>query len=251
MDRVSLERLLARGLSLQAIGRRLGRHESTVAHWVEKYGLEAANRERHLPRGALRKEDLEQLVQSGASIAEIAEAVDRSKATVRHWLTRFGLKTSNGPGRRPTREARAAKDGGLALMTAECPRHGETEFCLDGRGRYRCKRCRSAAVTRRRRKMKAILVQEAGGACRICGYQSNMRALHFHHLEPAYKRLVLYAKGLSCPSKQSVLRRRSPSFCALIAMPRWRTERRPYQPACWRGILRCSTLTIRGSSMAE
>jgi transposase len=197
MDRVSLERFLAQGLSLQAIGRRLGRHESTVAYWVEKHGLQAANRDRRLPRGALRKADLDQLVQGGASIAEIAEAVDRSKATVRHWLTRFGLKTSNRPGRRPTREARAAKDAGLASMTAECPRHGETEFYLDGRGCYRCKRCRSAAVTRRRRKMKAILVREAGGACSICGYQSTMRALHFHHIEPADKRLELNAKGIS------------------------------------------------------
>jgi transposase len=197
MDRASLERILSRGLSLQAIARRLGRHESTVAYWVEKHGLQAANRNRHLARGALRKEDLERLVQSGASIAEIAEAVDRSKATVRHWLTRFGLKTSKRPGRRPTREARAAKAAGLASMTAKCPRHGETEFCLDGRGGYRCKRCRSAAVTRRRRKMKAILVQEAGGACRICGYRSNMRALHFHHVDPADKRLELNAKGIS------------------------------------------------------
>ncbi len=45
--------------------------------------------------------------------------------------------------------------------------------------------------------MKTILVQEAGGACRICGYQSNMRALHFHHVEPAEKRLELNAKGIS------------------------------------------------------
>jgi transposase len=197
MDRDSLEQFLARGLSLQAIGRRLGRHESTVAYWVEKYGLRAANGNRHLARGALRKEELERLVQAGASIAEIAEAVDRSKATVRHWLTRFGLKTGNRPGRRPSNQAMAAKDAGLASIRAKCPRHGETEFCLDGRGRYRCKLCRSAAVTRRRRKVKTILVQEAGGACRICGYQSNMRALHFHHVEPAEKRLELNAKGIS------------------------------------------------------
>ncbi len=45
--------------------------------------------------------------------------------------------------------------------------------------------------------MKTILVQEAGGACRICGYQSNMRALHFHHVEPGEKRLELNAKGIS------------------------------------------------------
>jgi transposase len=197
MDRRSLELFLAHGLSLQAIGRRLGRHEATVAYWVEKHGLEAANRDRHLARGALRKEDLEPLVQSGASIAEIADAVDRSKATVRHWLTRFGLKTGNRAGRRPSRQAKAAKAAGLASIRAKCPRHGETEFYLDGRGGYRCKRCRSAAVTRRRRKMKAILVREAGGACRICGYRSNMRALHFHHIEPAEKRLELNAKGIS------------------------------------------------------
>jgi transposase len=197
VDRVSLERLLAQGLSLHAIGRRLGRHEATIAYWVEKYGLQAANRDRHLARGALRKEDLEPLVRAGASIAEIAEAVDRSKATVRHWLTRFGLKTGNRPRRRPSNQAIAAKDAGLASIRATCARHGETEFYLDGRWCYRCKLCRSAAVSRRRRKVKTILVQEAGGACRICGYQSNMRALHFHHVEPADKRLELNAKGIS------------------------------------------------------
>jgi transposase len=197
VDRVSLERFLAQGLSLRAIGRRVGRHEATVAYWVEKYGLRAANRDRHLARGALRREDLEPLVHAGASIAEIAESVDRSKATVRHWLTRFGLKTGNRPGRRRSRQATAARDAGLASIHTTCPRHGETEFYLDGRGYYRCKLCRSAAVSRRRRKVKMILVQEAGGACRICGYRSNMRALHFHHVEPADKRLELNAKGIS------------------------------------------------------
>ncbi len=45
--------------------------------------------------------------------------------------------------------------------------------------------------------MKAILVQEAGGACCICGYTGTMRALHFHHLEPTDKRLEINAKGVS------------------------------------------------------
>jgi len=167
MDRASLERFLSQGLSLDAIGRRIGRHEATVAYWVEKCDLQAAHRDRHLARGPLRKEELEKLVRSGASIAEIAVSVDRSKATVRHWLTRFGLKTHNRPGRRPSDEARAAKSVGLASTTMSCLRHGEAEFWLDGRGRYRCKRCRSEAVTKRRRKVKSTLVEEAGGACCI------------------------------------------------------------------------------------
>jgi IS30 family transposase len=44
MDRASLEQLLDQGLSLAAIGRRFDKHESTIAYWVKKHGLEAANR---------------------------------------------------------------------------------------------------------------------------------------------------------------------------------------------------------------
>jgi hypothetical protein len=50
-------------------------------------------------------------------------------------------------------------------------------------------------VSRRRRKVKEILVREAGGACRICGYARSMRALHFHHLDASQKRLEINARG--------------------------------------------------------
>lgn len=194
---MSLEEFLSRGLSLAEIGKRVGRHESTVAHWVERYGLTATNSDRHLARGGLAQAELESLVEEGATIAEIAERVDRSKGTVRYWLGRFGLKTRNRVGRTPSATVRAGREAGLASMTLACSHHGETDFCLDGHGRYRCRRCRSAAVSRRRRKVKAILVQEAGGACCLCGYAGNMRALHFHHVEPADKRFELNAKGVS------------------------------------------------------
>jgi transposase len=197
MDRASLEQFLARGLSLAAIGRRVGRHEATVAYWVQKHGLTAVNREQRLPRGGLQRQDLEALVRSGATIAEIAAALDRSNATVRHWLTRFGLKTMNARGPRPS----AAKRDGLASATMTCRLHGETGFWLDGRGSYRCKRCRSAAVTKRRRKVKAILVAEDGGACCICGYRGNMRALQFHHRDPSEKRVEINAKGIALSLK--------------------------------------------------
>ncbi len=45
--------------------------------------------------------------------------------------------------------------------------------------------------------MKAILVSEAGGVCILCGYCENMRALHFHHLEPSEKRIEINAKGVT------------------------------------------------------
>lgn len=197
MDRYSLEHLLGRGLSLQEIAKRFGLREATVGYWVEKHGLRAVNAEAHKARGALAQEELERLVASGATIAEIAEAVGRSKATVRHWLRRFGLRTQNSRGRRPTEVAQAGRDAGLAVVRMRCARHGETEFWLEGRGYYRCKRCRSDAVVRRRRKVKATLVKEAGGRCCICGYARNMRALHFHHLDPSEKRIEINAKGVA------------------------------------------------------
>ena len=131
------------------------------------------------------------------TIAQIAEAAACSNATVRHWLIRYGLKTHGGLGRRPAEQVKAAKQAGLTTATMRCSRHGETEFCLNGRGYYRCKLCRSAAVARRRRKVKKILVEEAGGSCRICGYDRNMRALHFHHVDPSQKRHEINAKGIA------------------------------------------------------
>jgi transposase len=196
MDRGQLERMLGEGMSLAAIGRQLGRHESTVAYWVCKYGLAARGLEKHAPRGGLGREELETLVERGLSIAQIAAEVDRSKATVRHWLRTYGLRTSGQRGREGeplTREARAA---GRRAIIRTCTTHGSTEFLLEGRGYYRCKRCRSERVSQRRRKVKETLIAEAGGRCVLCGYERCAAALHFHHLDPATKSFHLGMQGV-------------------------------------------------------
>lgn len=83
MDLASLEQMLSQGLSLAEIGRRFGKHESTIAYWVQKHGFRATGREKYAPKGGLRREELEPLVAEGASLAQIADAVGRSTATVR------------------------------------------------------------------------------------------------------------------------------------------------------------------------
>src|SRR5579864_7355155 len=164
---------------------------------MKKHGLVSPYREKHAAKGAIAREQLEALVAAGASIAEMASQVGRSKATVRHWLGKYGLRTVNPPRRRGRRVARAAKQAGLLQATMPCPHHGETEFLLEGRGYYRCKRCRSEAVSRRRRKLKEILVAEAGGRCCICGYDKHPAALEFHHLDPLQKRMPISARGIA------------------------------------------------------
>jgi transposase len=195
MDRPSLEQLLAQGLSLAEIGRRFGLHEATVSYWVKKHGLAAAHRQRHIARGGLARDALEALVEKGMSVAEIAATVDRSKGTVRHWLREYGLKTHPQRGLVGAGSTRAAKAAGKATVTKTCKRHGATEFWLEGRGYYRCKRCRMERVSRRRRKMKLMLVAEAGGRCVLCGYDRCVSALHFHHVDPSTKRFHLSMQG--------------------------------------------------------
>ncbi len=197
MERDALEAMLNEGLSVAAIGRRVGVHESSVAYWMQQYGLHAHGAEKHAARGRLEREDLEGLVERGLSIAQIAGEVDRSKATVRYWLRRYGMKTWSPSGARRSAESGAARQAGLWETSMECAKHGMTGFVVDGRGYYRCRKCRAEAVSRRRRKMKRILVQEAGGACSRCGYSASMRALHFHHVNPAEKRIELNAKGVA------------------------------------------------------
>jgi len=79
----------------------------------------------------------------------------------------------------------------------ECLRHGATTYVLEGRGYYRCQRCRSDQIARHRRRLKEMLVAEAGGACRLCGYDRFLGALEFHHLDRAQERLGISANGLT------------------------------------------------------
>lgn len=70
-----------------------------------------------------------------------------------------------------------------------CRRHGKTEFQRYGirTPRWRCKRCVGEAVTRRKQKIKRILVEDSGGCCAICGYSACIVSLQFHHVDPTQK----------------------------------------------------------------
>jgi transposase len=111
MDRASLEQLLGQWLSLAEIGRRFGRHEATVSYWVKKHGLEAANHDKHAARGGIAREELERLVEARMSIAQIAEAVGRSKPTVRHWLIRVRIEDARRSWKAPAWPDQGGKAG--------------------------------------------------------------------------------------------------------------------------------------------
>lgn len=205
MDKPFLENCLEKGMSLEAIGEQVGKHPSTVGYWVKKHGLVACKAGRHAPKGGLRKEQLVCLVDEGLTLREIAIRVDRGVGTVRYWMSRYGLKTA--------RRNCAVQIDRPARARMHCKTHGPAEFVLEGRGYYRCVSCRAHAVAKRRRLVKQMLVEEAGGCCAICGYRRCQQALHFHHIDPTTKAFHLADKGHARALARS---RREAQKCVLL-----------------------------------
>ena len=87
--------------------------------------------------------------------------------------------------------------GAWREVLRECSSHGYTAWVRSGTGgRYRCKLCRSEAVTARRRRVKRILDRGGRGCCVLCGYDRFPGALQFHHLDPAEKSFALSVQGV-------------------------------------------------------
>lgn len=192
MERDTLRRLvIEEGLSLGEIGRRHGLTSSAIGKMAKRYGLVPPGREKYAakpfdPAAAKR------LIEAEATLPEMADRLGMSITTLKKHLALHGLRTRRAEG---LRNGRLARENGEESRLMPCRHHGETTFQLDARGTYRCLACRSDRVAERRRKVKRILLEEAGGRCALCGYDRCVRALHFHHREPGGKAFGLSHGG--------------------------------------------------------
>lgn len=205
-----MERSLAAGMSLPEIGRLAGRSPGTVGYWVTKHGLQANGSGRFSRKGPLDREQLRALVADGLTLRDIATELGTLINRVHYWIGKYEL----GPTGRGQRAAaiRKAREAGVNELSLKCPVHGETAFWI-GRTAVRCRKCNSSGVAQRRRKVKQLLVAEAGGCCRLCGFDRSPAALEFHHLEPATKSFGLGEAGVS----RSIARARAEaSKCILL-----------------------------------
>ncbi len=55
----------------------------------------------------------------------------------------------------------------------------------------------AAAVSKRRKHLKFLAVQEGGGKCKICGYYKYTGALEFHHIDEKNKNFELSVRDLT------------------------------------------------------
>jgi hypothetical protein len=54
-----------------------------------------------------------------------------------------------------------------------------------------------AAVKKRRRKLRELAVEHKGGKCIFCGYNRDITALEFHHIDEKTKDFGLSQRGLT------------------------------------------------------
>ncbi len=182
MEREELERLLVdERLTRAQIGARIGVTASAVGKMAKRYRIVLPGRAKYAAK-PIDIEEARRLVDEGATLAELTQHFGVSLTTMRKHLARGGLRTRRARGLRAARLA-----SGETSKEMSCREHGLTTFQLDSRGSWRCLRCRSERVAERRRKVKQILLDEAGGRCALCGYDRCARALHFHHRDAAGK----------------------------------------------------------------
>jgi transposase-like protein len=188
MDRDWLAARLRAGDSIEAIARDVRKHPSTVSYWVNKHGLVSAHAVRHAARGCIPREVLAELACDGLSVGAMAARLGCSAATVRHWLRKHDMETHGASQLRSTRDGRGS---GADATLRVCAVHDATTFVLDTDGYYRCPKCRAESVIRRRARIRAEIIAQAGGCCAIRGYSRHFDALQFHHLDPATKEFTL------------------------------------------------------------
>jgi transposase-like protein len=194
MRKEFLERCLAKGMSLEKIGALVGRDPSTVSYHLSKHGLKPVGHDIHAPKGAVDPDRVREMVQDGASVHGVAEELGVSYSTARYWVRRLGLETRHMARLRESKEARD-DDERTALLA--CKKHGKTAFFSSPSGGFRCRKCRSEAVSRYRRRVKRRLIDRAGGVCALCGYNNFPGALEFHHLDPERKTFTLSRHGVT------------------------------------------------------
>lgn len=123
----------------------------------------------------MEKELLIKHIKDGLSTRRIAELTGKGQTTVRYWLKKYDLKTS------PARGFGYRKRKNINISENKCFVCGKV--CQKRSGLI-CQACR---VKIRRHCAKISAIKYLGGKCCRCGYNKDISALEFHHLDSSKK----------------------------------------------------------------
>lgn len=88
-------------------------------------------------------------------------------------------------------------------MEKICSTHGLTKHNARSDGGYRCSKCASAAVMKRRKYIKKEAVAYKGGKCNHCHRVYPPSVFEFHHTDPSQKDFAISKSGY-CRSLDAV-----------------------------------------------
>lgn len=126
----------------------------------------------------MNKDNLIFQISQGLTTWSIATANNTTQMNVRYWLKKFNLKTQISQRR---------SDGTRLCLTCKQTKP-KTEFYFRGtKYASHCKICHQQKYKERSKISKQLAVDYLGGECSRCGYNKNLAALDFHHLDPKSK----------------------------------------------------------------
>lgn len=145
------------------------------------------------------KQLLVDLVDQGMSLNQIVKIVGKSQSSVRHWLKKYNLKTKHKSfADGYSYPKRVSKD---SQVCACCKIKLNDKNASIRKTRniyyYLCKTCLSNKDLKRRVDFKIKAIKYKGDKCQHCGYDKNITALEFHHINPEEKEILpakLYSK---------------------------------------------------------
>ena len=134
----------------------------------------------------MKKEELEKFIEDGKSLNQISKETGKSLTTVRYWVKKHGLKSNH-----VQFKYLEKKEIGPERKCPKCKLLLPSEMFYKRRGvdysSTYCKTCTSEQSLNRMQKLKKQMVDYKGSCCQICGYDSYIGALEFHHMNPKQK----------------------------------------------------------------
>jgi hypothetical protein len=122
----------------------------------------------------MEREILIDLINQNLTQREISEQLGKSQTTIRYWLNKFSLTTTN---LQKPRE-----------KLHYCHKCGETNSNnFYGNDKHICGKCHNNRVMNAGKEKRDYAIEQLGSSCKICGFNEYKCSLDIHHLDPKTK----------------------------------------------------------------
>ena len=122
----------------------------------------------------MEKELLVSLIEQKLTQREIADKVNKSQTTVRHWLNKYDLSTNY-----------QKKPRGKIHYCYECGETNPEKFY--GKMKEICGDCHNKRTIKKGIEKREYAIEKLGGECKSCGYKEHSCSLDIHHIDPSKK----------------------------------------------------------------